>query len=162
MGNKSMRVDVNTKPVQGLLFRIFWSDMMGVQVEYDDDVERRRTHPLLLPKIDTEILSLPDGDILENIAVVVPVKKVAKLGPVDKKRTIQGSKCKLISPRAKTLDKQKSVLVDTKYGTGPKPHWKSGSAHYLDFYKALLDEPSITKRIEMMSTRGASSSMRNQ
>ena len=47
--------------------------MMGVPVEYDDDVERRRTHPLLLPLIEKERVYLPDGDILEKIAVVVPV-----------------------------------------------------------------------------------------
>ena len=46
---------------------------MGVTVEYDDDVERRRTHPLLLPIIETYRVSLPDGDILEKISVVVPV-----------------------------------------------------------------------------------------
>ena len=54
MGTKTMWADVNTKPVQGAIFRIFQSDNMGVPVEYDDDVERRRTHPLLLPKIESE------------------------------------------------------------------------------------------------------------
>ena len=62
--------------------------MIGVSVEYDDEVERRRTHPLLLPEIDTERVSLPNGDILEKIAIVVPVKKVAKPGPVEKKGTL--------------------------------------------------------------------------
>ena len=94
MGTKYMCADVNTKPVQGALFRIFQSEMMGVKVEYDDDVQRRRTHPLILPIIETERVSLPDGDILEKIAAVVPVKKVAKNGTVDKKRSIQGSKHK--------------------------------------------------------------------
>ena len=82
MGTKSMWADVNTNPVQGALFRILRSDMMGMPVEYGDDVERRRTHPLLLTLIDTEIVSLPDGDILEKIVVVVPVNKVSKLGPI--------------------------------------------------------------------------------
>ena len=53
MGTKSMWEDVNTKPVQVELFRIFRSDMMGVPVEYYDDVESRCTHPLILPKIET-------------------------------------------------------------------------------------------------------------
>ena len=61
---------VNTKLVQGALFRIFLSEMMGVPVEYDDDVECRRTQPLIMPKIETETVSLPDGDILEKTAVV--------------------------------------------------------------------------------------------
>ena len=65
---------------------------------------------------------LPDGDILEKISVVVPVKRVAKPGPVDKKRTIRGSKRKLISPRAKPSEKQRSVLGEPKYVPVYKPH----------------------------------------
>ena len=65
-------------------------------VENDDDMERRCTHPLLLTKTETERVSLPDGDILGKIAVVVPVKKVAKPGPVDNKITVRGSKRNLI------------------------------------------------------------------
>ena len=147
MGTKSMWADVNTKLVQGALFIIFRSEMMGVPVEYDDYVERRRTHPLLLPKIETERVSLPDGDILEKIAVVVPVKKVAKPGPVYRKGTVRSSNCKYVSPRAKPSEKQRSVLGEPKYGPGSEPHCKSGSARYPSFYKALLDEPSRTKRI---------------
>ena len=80
--------------------------MMGVPVEYNDNVEPRRTHPLLLPIIETERVSLPDGDILEKIDVVVPVKKVAKPGAHERKRSIQGSKHKSISTKAKPLVKK--------------------------------------------------------
>ena len=106
MGTKSMWEDVNTKTVQGELFIIFQSEMMGVTVEYYDDVERRRTHQLLLRLIEIERVSLPDGDILDKIAVMVPVKKVAKPGSNDRKRSIKGSNHKSISLRAKPLDKQ--------------------------------------------------------
>ena len=105
MGTKSMWRNVNTKPVHGVLFRIFRSEMMGVPVEYDDDVERSSTHPLLLTIIETESVSFPDGDILEKISIVVPVKKVAKPGPVDRKISIQVSKRKSISPRVKPKEK---------------------------------------------------------
>ena len=54
--------DVNTKPVQGGLYGIFLHQMMGVQIEYDDDVERRRTHPLLLPEVEAEGVSQGDSD----------------------------------------------------------------------------------------------------
>ena len=57
MGTKSMWADVNTKPVQGELYRIFRHQMMGVPIEYDYDVERRHTHPLLLPKVEAEGVS---------------------------------------------------------------------------------------------------------
>ena len=53
MGTKYMWVDANTKPVQGALFRIFQLEKMGVPVEYNNNVERRRTYPLLLPKVET-------------------------------------------------------------------------------------------------------------
>ena len=35
---------------------IFGSNIgwMGVPVDYDDEVERKRTHPMLLPKIEPE------------------------------------------------------------------------------------------------------------
>ena len=162
MGTKSIWTDVNTKPVQAVLFRIFRSEMIGVPVEYDDNVNFRRTHPLLLTKMDTERVSLPDGGILEKIAVVVPVKKAAKPGPIDKKRTVRGCKCKSISSRAKPSEKRRSVLGEPKYGPGSKPHWKAGSARYLDFYKAVLDETLRTTRIEMVMACGVSLSKSNQ
>ena len=107
-------------------------------------------------------VSLPYGGILDKIAVVEPVKKVARPGPVDKKRTIRGSKRKLISPRAKPSEKQRSVLGEPKYVPVYKPHWKAGSACYPAFYKALLDEHLRANRINMVRACGVSSSTRNQ
>ena len=75
-----------------------------------------------------------DGDILDNISVVVPVKKVAKPRPVDKKGIVRGSKRKSISLREKLSEKQRSVLGEPKYGPGSEPHWKVGSARYPAFY----------------------------
>ena len=43
--------DVNTKPTQGKMFRVVFGHVMGVSEEYEDDVDRRRTHLLFLPKI---------------------------------------------------------------------------------------------------------------
>ena len=54
------------------------------------------------------------------------------------------------------------VSREPKYGPGSKTHWKAGSARYPAFYKALLDEPSKTKRIEMVRACGDSVSPRNQ
>ena len=48
-GTDDMWDDMNTKPVQGKLFRTQRSEVMGVPVDYDDDVKHRNTHPLLLP-----------------------------------------------------------------------------------------------------------------
>ena len=49
-GTKEMWADGNTKPLQGTGFRLFRSKVMGIPEDYDDDAERVRTHPQLLPK----------------------------------------------------------------------------------------------------------------
>ena len=85
--------------------------------------------------------------------MVVPVKKVAKPGSDDSKKSIQGSKHKSVSLREKTSEKRRSVLGEPKYGPGSEPHFKAGSARYPDFYKALLEESSRTKRIKMVRAR---------
>ena len=90
---------------------------------------------------------------MEKIATVVPVTKVAKPGSDVRKKSIQGNKHKSISQRVKPLEKRKNVLGEPKYGPGSKPHWKAGSARYTALYKALLEEPSRTKSIEMVRAR---------
>ena len=75
MGTKSMWADINTEPVQGQLFRTFRHHMMGVPVNYDDDVERRRTHPMLLPKVETERMTFSDEEMLKGIEVLAPTPK---------------------------------------------------------------------------------------
>ena len=72
MGTKSMWADVNTKPVQGELFRIFRHQMMGVPINYDDDVERKNTHLLLLPKPEPIKMTVSDEQMLKEIKVLAP------------------------------------------------------------------------------------------
>ena len=43
-----MWCDVLTKPKQGATFRLDHSHLMNVPIDYDDDVESRRTHPSLV------------------------------------------------------------------------------------------------------------------
>ena len=88
---------------------------MGVPIEYDDDVERRRIHPLLLPEVEAKGVSQGDSDPLEKIQVVAPTKKM---------------------PSYKSI---RSVLREPKYGPGSEPQWKSGRTRYPAFYKALLE-----------------------
>ena len=49
---KKMWTDVLNKPEQGAKFRLDRAELMNVPVDYDDDVERRRTHPKLLSRDD--------------------------------------------------------------------------------------------------------------
>ena len=38
-------------------------------------------------------------------------------------------------------EKRRSVLGEVKYSPGVGPAWKAGSARFLAFYKALVNEP---------------------
>ena len=77
-GIDEMWADVNTKPTQGKRFRFMCGHVMGIPDDYDDGVERRRTHPLFLPKIEYERLSATDGKVLEKAAIDVPAKRPTK------------------------------------------------------------------------------------
>ena len=99
-GTKNMWADVNTKPVQGLLFRKFRHEMVGVPVEYDDDVKRRNTHPMLLPTVGTEMLSIPEKELLREIDVLAPAKQTTTPTKVPKKGVSQGGESKLIFSRS--------------------------------------------------------------
>ena len=110
MGTKSMWADVNTKPVQGGLYQIFRHQMMGVPIKYDDDMERRCTHPLLLPEVEAAGVSQADCDLLEKVQVVAPTKKVPSYKSILEKVIIQGKGGKSISPRSTASEKRRSVL----------------------------------------------------
>ena len=47
---------MNTKPIQGKRFMVMGGHVMGISEDYNNDVERRRTNPLLLPDIESERL----------------------------------------------------------------------------------------------------------
>ena len=78
MGTDDMRGDVNNKPTQGKRFRIMRAEVMGISVDYDDDEERRRTHPLLLPNVESVRISVADSEILEKVKIVVRIEVTTK------------------------------------------------------------------------------------
>ena len=49
-----MWTDILAKPKQGKAFRKMRGMMMNIAEDYDDGMERRNTHPGLLPKIENE------------------------------------------------------------------------------------------------------------
>ena len=71
-GTDEMWDDVNTNPIQGKRFRVMGGHVMGISEDYDNDVERRRTHPVLLPDIESEQLSAIYGEVFEKAAIVMP------------------------------------------------------------------------------------------
>ena len=64
----SMWCDILTKAKQGSIFRKFRGHLMNVPQDYDDDAERLRTHPLLLPKQEeeSEEMSTEDKNVLKK------------------------------------------------------------------------------------------------
>ena len=76
--------------------------VMGVPEDYDDDVERRRTHSLLMLKVESERISAADGGVLENVAIVAPAKLPAKKS---KRVILRGAGVKSISPGVKPMAK---------------------------------------------------------
>ena len=150
METNNMWADVNTKSAQGLLFRKFCCEMMGVPVEHDNGVEQRNTHPMLLPKVEIERLTIPEKVLLNEITVLVPVKRKNTSTKVPTKGVPRGGKSQSISSRSGATTKQRSVLGESKYGPRFGPPWKAGGSHYPKLYKALLQEPSRTRRTMLL------------
>ena len=103
-----------------------------------------------MPEVEAKGVSQGDSDMLEEIQVVAPTKNMPSYKSILEKGLIQGKGGKSISPRSKASEKRRSVLGEPKYGPGSEPQWKSGRTHYPALYRALLEEPSRTKRREML------------
>ena len=101
-----MWVDMNTKPKQGTPFRVDRSMMMNVPEDYDDDIEKANTHPLLLP-IPAE--KQPFIRTFPTIDRPKPVnRRRSVLGSTDPKQTVgpipldRANKTKTLTPVTKT------------------------------------------------------------
>ena len=70
-----MWCDILNKPKQGASYRLDRSHLMNVPIEYDDDVERRLTHPALLDKGDDDDVIIPPLDQKQQKAVPKPVRR---------------------------------------------------------------------------------------
>ena len=127
---------------------------MGVSVDYDELNKRRRTHPLLMPKFESEQILVADGEVLEKAAIVVPSRAPAKY---PKKGRLKGAKDpkkgrlksvykKSIAPQAKQTAKRRSVLEVDKYTPDESPKWKRVNARFTDLYKSLLAKPDSATR----------------
>ena len=122
---KEMWADVNTKPLQGKLFHEMRAQLMGVPVDYDDDKERRRTHPKLLPEVEPEgVISRSDVEVLSKATGIsgAPAPKES------------------IAPASKTAAQRRSVLDEVKYGPGSRPLWADpGTPRFPNLTKSFLE-----------------------
>ena len=50
---EKMWADILTKPLQGAAFRTMRHHLQNCPIDYDDNVEKKLTHPKLLPMIDS-------------------------------------------------------------------------------------------------------------
>ena len=127
---------------------------MGVSVDYDDNNERRRTHPLLMPKFESDRILVADGEVLEKSAIVVPARAPAKYpkkgrlkcAKYPKKGRLKSVSKKLIAPQAKQTAKRRSVLKVDKYTPDESPKWRRVNARFPDLYKSLLAKPDSATR----------------
>ena len=74
-----------------------------------------------------------DIEVIEKARIVTPEKR-----PTNKTEKITNMP---FPPRDIQAMKRRSVLGVVKYSPGIDPAWKAGSARFLAFYKALVNEP---------------------
>ena len=89
---------------------------MGIPVEYDDNVERQRAHPLLMLKIEPMSLSRDDTEVLKKVEVIVPAKVSVRF-----KKGIKQDSAKLVSTKQKLVPTRRSVLDYKKHSPGSGP-----------------------------------------
>ena len=75
-GTDEMWGDINTKPLQGTKYRVMRVVVMGISPDYDDDTEQRRTHPLLMPKVESDIVPVTDKESLQNEEIIRKKQRV--------------------------------------------------------------------------------------
>ena len=103
-GTKEMWAGGNTKPLQGAGFRLFRSKVMGILESYDDEAERLRTHPQLLPKPkEAGVVSSADLQVLS--------KALGVTGQDYERRKGSAPPVTPAPSRRSVLDNEKMVLV---------------------------------------------------
>ena len=98
--------------------------MMGVPINYDDDVERKRTHALLRPKVEPVRMTVSVEQMLKDIGVLAPEAKKKKSPP---KGILRGKANKSTSPRLKIRRNEVMCWPESKYGSVSGPQWKWNS-----------------------------------
>ena len=131
-GTKEMWTDGNTKPLQGAGFRLFWSKVMGIPEEYDDEAEKVRTHPMLLPKPKKAgVVSSSDLQVLSKA-----------LGVDSQNHDRQDGSTPPVTPVPLG---RRSVLDDNKFGPGNRPYWEMKEGRVSTRYPGLLRALSTIK-----------------
>ena len=124
-GTKEMWADGNTKPLQGTGFRLFRSKVMGIPEDCDDDAERVRTHPQLLPK-PKKAGAVPSEDL----------RILAKaLGVQSQNHDRNNGSTPTVTP---AQSGRRSVLDNMKFGPGNRLCWEMKGVRAQSRYPDLL------------------------
>ena len=135
-GTALMWADGNTKPLQGNGSHLFRSVLMGIPPDYNNDAERKNTHPLLLPRNEAEgVIPKQDLEVLKRA-----------IGSGDVQDNKKDVKSKSILPPVNTVAKLRSVLNDNNYGPGNRPHWAFSKTRFSNLIRALNLEPDMDTR----------------
>ena len=97
---ENMWSDVLTKPQQGILFKRMRAEVMNCSENYNDDLERKNTHPKLLPQA-AEGIPQESVSLLKKTGVTVSqklrsgnpevssaIKRVTSLSPQERRRSV--------------------------------------------------------------------------
>ena len=115
----------NTKPLQGTGFRLFWSEVMGIPEDYDDEAEMVRTHPLLLPKRkEAGTVSSSDLQVFSKA-----------LGVEGQDHDRQKGSTPSVTPAPLG---RRSVLDNDHFGPGNRPYWEMKEGRTSTRYPGLL------------------------
>ena len=161
-----MWADATTKPLQGQMFCLLRSKVVGIRVDYDDNTEQKRTHHLLLPKKSPEgLVDDKDVEILKQatgLKVDAKKRKVSKKPIKVSKKPTKGLRQGSIPQqpiRRKVLVKRRSVLSEAKFGPGDGPNWAVGRARYPNFARMLAQESDPDTRSRMIKSRHGTASL---
>ena len=89
-------------------------------------------------------ISVADGEILERVEIVRPVKVTNKR---PKKGATECVEKGSVPPKTKQMAKRRSVLEGDKYGPDGGDLWKRVNARFPALYKALIAEPDKATRV---------------
>jgi hypothetical protein len=107
---EEMWSDVLTKPLQGALFRKMRAQLMNIAVDYNDELERARTHPGLLPQ-EVDTMTPDTVDLMKKSGVIEVPKKTRK----QRSKNISVTKRVTWDPEFDVkLGRRRSVLSDAK------------------------------------------------
>ena len=94
---ESMWSDILTKAKQGRPFREMRAELMNCPANYDDEVERKQTHPKLLPADDSAATPVPENDRSGNAhGGVVKLPNKRTVSPVQRRSVLSDNQLALV------------------------------------------------------------------